>query len=158
MHDPWRRAEDWDYWLRHVIEGDSIRTKEPRVKVKYLENRLEEVAERPWTRELSGRILSKATNIEQSANQAAAAQGMKFRHVIYVNVAAVRQLPEMDVFEEQTGEDPAHANLVAYRVPMAPILDPAQPAKISQEFMLRLVLACRVCDATNLQPLEQLRR
>jgi hypothetical protein len=99
-----------------------------------------------------------ATDIDAHAKRVATANGMIFRHVIYVNVYAVKQIQGLDVFIEPVDEDRAHANLVAYGIPMAHALTPGQPLKISQDFMRGLVSVFSVCDAANLMPIEQLRQ
>jgi len=107
---------------------------------------------------MSGRILSRATDIEARARAAAAASGLKFRHVMYSRVSAVRDNPDLDVFVEPLDDDAAHANFVAYRVPMAQELTPGHRPKMSQDFVRAVVMLFDVCDASDITPLERLRQ
>jgi hypothetical protein len=77
---------------------------------------------------------------------------------MYVNVAAVRQDPNLNVYAEPKDNDPAHSNFVAMKVPMAPqMTDPPQPAKMAHEFAKKVAALFAVCDADDLAPLENLR-
>jgi hypothetical protein len=77
---------------------------------------------------------------------------------MYVNVAAVREDPNLNVYAEPTGTDPAHVNFVAMAVPMAPQMTvPPQPPKMAHEFTKNVAALFQVCDAADLTPLESLR-
>ncbi len=161
----WEQANNDDHWLRHIIEGGAVRSKAPRLKEKYIENKLDFVIERPWEAEISGRLLSKAMDIRERADAAAAhSASLKFRQIAYVAVQKVRQDTNLDVYFEPN-EDPAHANLVVLKVPLAPPLSPPVPdnssanpvKKIAHEFVKNLAAMFLVCDANDLAPLEALR-
>ncbi len=157
--EPWVLALHDDHWFRHVIEGSAMNAAAPRVKPRYIQNHLETVEGRPWSAEISGRLLSKAEDIEAAATAAATERNsvsIRFRHVMYVKVGVVRQDLNLNVFSEPNA-DPAHANLVAYTVPMAPEMTPALPPKPAHEFIKRIASLFLVCEADDLSPLEGLR-
>jgi hypothetical protein len=163
--DPWFLADQDDVWLHHVIKGKTLNATAPYVKPSYIRQTLARVEGRPWAGEISGRLLSRAFDIIERATAAAASAGttptIKFRHVIYVGVGAVRG-PNLDIFAEPT-DDEAHANFVVYTIPEAPQLpDVPQlthvvPTKISHEFLLSIAALFSVCPADDISPLEQLR-
>ena len=110
--------------------------------------------------EISGRLLSIAADIAERAHAEAAAinkPGIRFRHVMYIKVSTVRQDPNWDVYAEPADDDPAHANMVAYSLANAQQLLPTDD-RISHDFVLGVAKAFEVCDASDLSPLEQLRR
>ena len=147
-----------DNWLRHILEGNAVRVSAPRLKAKYLTDKLEVVANRPWKAEISGRLLSLALDIAEFAERKSSDRpGLRFRHVAFVEVISVRQVREWDVYSEPKPDDQAHANLVAYKIEMAPVLNPHATQKISHEFVKSIVERIQVCDAENLEPLTKLR-
>jgi hypothetical protein len=154
-------ADAADHWFRHILEGKQVRANAPRFKAKYIEDRLEAPEQpRPWKREISGRLLSKANDIAERAVAEASrigAESIKFRHVAYVAVATVRQDPNWDVFAEPKDDDLAHANLVVYNVPLAPEMTAGTHPKIGHELVRGLADHFQVCDATDLSPIEALR-
>jgi len=109
---------------------------------------------------MSGRLLSKASDIVQFAQAAAGAAGrppaIRFRNVIYTRVSLIRSDPNLNVFFEPT-VDPAHANLVAYRIPSAPQLHQNAATKQSEQFYLKIARMFEVCEAADVSPLENLR-
>lgn len=160
LPDGCSRANQDDVWLRHIIESKAARVEEPRLKAQYIQRKLEIVEDRPWKAEISGRLLSIAHDVEQKALEAAAAaasDSIKFRHVTSVQVATIRQNKSLDVIHEPKSDDPAHANIVAYDIPMAPLLNDLAVPKISQEFIKKLCDSFRVDDSDKLSPLINIR-
>jgi hypothetical protein len=150
-------ADASDCWLRHILEGDAVRVTAPRLKAKYFANRLEFVTDRPWQAELSGRLLSLALDIaERAEKEALKHPSLRFRHVAYIGVVSVRQEQNWDVFAEPN-DDQAHANLVAYNIEMAPVLEATAEPKISHAFIKGILDRVQVCEAANLEPLTILR-
>ncbi|HJE25526.1 MAG TPA: hypothetical protein K8W01_17895 [Methylorubrum populi] len=153
-------ADENDIWLRHIIEAKATRVEEPRLKAQYIQRKLELVTDRPWQAEISGRLLSIANDVSEKAEAAANAsesESIKFRHVASVAVATVRQNKLLDVVHEPKKDDPAHSNIVAYNVPMAPLLNDQAVPKVSQEFIKKLCDSFRVDDADNLTALHAMR-
>lgn len=151
-------ADAGDHWFRHILEGDAVRATAPRLKIKYVANRLEIVANRPWAAEISGRLLSMASDIEERATREALANPtLRFRHVAFIEVVSARQVQHWDVFAEPKDDDPAHANLIAYKIEMAPVMEANAEQKISHEFVKKIVDRMHVCDAANLDQLTRLR-
>ncbi|QKD03351.1 hypothetical protein [Mesorhizobium loti] len=139
-----------------------VRVDKPRLKAKYIEDRLLEVKDRPWTAEISGRLLSKAVDIEQKAVAEANKvnrPGIRFRAVAIAKVEAIED-DYFDVFAEPKGYDPAHANIVL-RQPMPTVmvepLDQRATPKVSHEFVKRLCDKFDVYDAVDVQKIEALR-
>jgi hypothetical protein len=156
----YRRADDDDHWLRHILENGAVQKKAPRLKARYVADRLELVGERPWKAEISGRLLSVADDIAGHAQAEAAAigkEGIRFRYVAFIKVCGVRQDVNMDVYAEPTIKDPAHANLVAYQLPLANSLQDSAPRKVAHEFVKALCDLIQVCDAADLTPIEAVR-
>jgi hypothetical protein len=153
-------ADAGDHWLHHVLQGKALRSDHPRVKTKYLENCFEEVDDKPWASEMSGRALSLALDIRERAEAAAIASGaasIRFRHVIYAEVATVRSAGNLNVYVEPIDGDDAHANFVILEMPPLPYRTPADP-KQSHDIFRQIAAMLRVCDASNLSPLEALRQ
>jgi hypothetical protein len=157
---PCRHAADSDHWLRHILENGATRVDHPRLKKKYLENKFEFVVGEDWVAEISGRLLSIANDIEDFAVNAAAqsaSPGIKFRQVAVILVTQARQTPGVDVCFDPKDDDPAHANLVAYEIPLAEPMQDGLPPKYSAEFFKNLSERFLVFNAENLVALEQLR-
>lgn len=137
-----------------------MRATMPRLHAKYIAERLRAASERPWGAEISGRLLSKAHDIASFAISEAARinhLSIKFRHVAFIEVRAVRKDPNLDVFAEPNDRDPAHANLVAYKIPEAHIMRSGVSPKISHDFVRELCSLIQVCDANDLSAIEMLR-
>jgi len=110
---------------------------------------------------MSGRLLSLAYNIREKADEAAAhinRVGIYFRFVMFTRIDAVRADQNLDVCAEKTNDDPAHANLIAYKVQMAPALAPGQAPKMAHDFAQAIAAIFSVCDSADLTPIEQLRQ
>lgn len=60
-------------------------------------------------------------------------------YLFHASVKKVRQQPGLDVLVEPTLDDPAHANLVAYKVPLAQGMVSGVPPKMSQDFAKAVV-------------------
>lgn len=138
-----RPAADADTWIHHIIQGKAIRETEPRVKAKYVEDRIDEVRgdpERSWEGEISGRLLSACDDIEGFAAAKAASIGgppsFKLRAVAAVQVAKLRA-HGFDVHLDPVPDDHAHAVLTIPRMERIIAKDGGDPA-ISQELVRRL--------------------
>jgi hypothetical protein len=149
-----------DIWLRHILEGKALRANEPRVKATYIANKFEKVADRPWAAEVSGRLLSEANDIAEKAEREAANAcnpGIKFRHVIYIDVRVVRLINGFDVYAEPRDDDSAHANCVIRKIEFAPSLNVTAGPKFAHEPFKKLADLLKACDAANLSVIESLR-
>jgi hypothetical protein len=155
------RADDDDHWLRHVLEGGFVRGSNPsRVHANSLQKKILLTSTGPWAAELSGRLLSLATNIAAFAEEAAKranSDSIKFRCVIYSKVATLRSDANVDVYRTPTTGDEAHADLVLYQVIYARKLDPSAADKLEHEQFRRLAAKLCVCPASDLRALETLR-
>jgi hypothetical protein len=149
-----------DNWLRHIVEGGALRANVPRVRAKYLENKFQRVAERPWALELSGRALSLATDIREKADQAANELGgppkFKLRAVALGSVRRFRDHGNLDVFIEPTSRDPAHTNLVIVNEP-PPVQNLSPTAKEPHEIYRQIATILKVYDPDVLEQVEVLR-
>lgn len=117
------RAPDDDTWYRWVIRNGEPQADRSGL-YKYFERYFEPPAEdRPWSREISGRLESLGPNYREDAaaraaglNEAQNRSSWGYRGRWFGNVALIRA-QQFDVFHEPTLEppDPAHANLVRER-------------------------------------------
>jgi hypothetical protein len=161
---PYRAADAHDYWFRHLIEGRGNTIRQGRVQALYLQRTFKPpVAQRPWALELSGRMLSLATDIRQKAQATASelssrsTRVFEFHHVAYANVGMLRDRDGLDVFVERIQGDPAHANFVILE-PLTPVpqLSPADRKQTHQIFR-DIAALLELCDAADLTPLKSLR-
>jgi hypothetical protein len=142
---PYRRANEDDFWFRHLIEGQKNtlnrdrKLPAPRVKVRYITDKFAPPSvERPWALELSGRMLNLCSDdIRSKAQQAAEsaggdARGFRFEDICWKAVRDIRRHPSLDVFLEDIPEYDAHANLVIVATEPVEYLNNAAPKQAHQ--------------------------
>jgi hypothetical protein len=147
------------------------------VRVRYLQDKFRPPSDstRPWFFELSGRVLSLATDIKDKADRAAqklstATRTFTFHDVAYGSVPggirgfsnhgnlAVYVEPLRGMADEDDN-DPAHANLVIlHEPPPIEYQGHGADAKPSHDIYRQIATLLETCDAVDLGPLEALRR
>jgi hypothetical protein len=143
-------------WVRHLLEPTAIRKTEPRMREGYIRNKLTPVQDRPWQAEISGRLLSLAFDWQLVAIREAhliGQQHIKFRGVAFVDEADLLAdgPPNFCVQPDSICRDWAHANLVAWRAPLAEIDPdaPERPQRISQETARALAKALKLAETND---------
>ena len=164
---PYSPAESGDYWFRHLIEGRGNTIREGRVQAVYLQRNFKPPkAQRPWELELSGRMLSIASDIRIKADAAAARAGaisqppreFHFHHITYENVQNLLNHGSLAVFIEPIPDDSAHANLVIPRLPAPEVSPIPTNKKQTHQIYREISLLLKICGADDLTPFKSLRQ
>lgn len=147
-------------WIRHLLEGGAIRNNPPRIRVGYLHNQLKPVSGFPWQAAMSGRLLSLAFDWQLAAEREVSLigrPGLQFRGVAHMDInAPLAAGPPNFGFEYQPRiSDCAHANLIVWRAPLAPVDTPDGPRRISQDVLRALAALLNLAESDpELQALE----
>ncbi len=153
------RADDTGTWLHHILAGNKIKTSEPRIKTKYIENEIDLVNSpcKTWTAEISGRMWSLCENVIPFAEAAAKKLGgepnFKVRGVIHASVACVRK-NEFDVYVDPTQTDPAHAVFTIDKIKYAPDENGIPSQKLAHEFVLSIAKCFSLYEPPDFHILE----
>jgi hypothetical protein len=148
--------------MRHLLEGSATKSTPPRVREGYLRNQLRLVAGRPWQAAISGRLLSLAFDWRLAAEREVSFIGqaaIRFRGVAHTAIdSPLAAGPPNFAFEyEPLISDCAHANLIVWRAPLAPI-DPSlqeAPRRISQDVLRALASLLKLAESdAELKALE----
>jgi hypothetical protein len=142
-----------DCWVRHLLESSAIRTTEPRIRDGYLAKELVPVKDKPWQAEISGRLLSLAFDWRDAAAREERLIGqshIRFRGMAFVDTSDLLAAgpPNFSVLADATLWDWAHANLVAWRAPLAEVdADaPERPERVSQEVARSLARLLKLAE------------
>ena len=165
------KASSKDFWVRHLLESPDRtvfknNSGELVINPSYLQDKFKPILERPWSSELSGRMLSltfkegKSSDIRERANQVADEQNkrrdnkkLSFRNLAYAYVTEFRSFKKwkFDVYLDPNKEDPAHANLVIFNK-----IYVNGSSKISHEIFRDLAKIVKVEDATDTSKVDSL--
>lgn len=140
-------AGDDDRWVRHLIGSKGF--KNNKLTAAYIRRYLEPVSDRRWQAEISGRLLSLAFDWLITANREVRRIGqahIKLRGMAFVDVAELRgSSNNFDVLKNPTCSDWAHANLIAWRAPLAEVdADVTIRDRVSEDVIRELVALLRV--------------
>jgi hypothetical protein len=114
------RAGDDDYWIYQVLQKGVVRSTAPRINAAKLAALFRPADGKPWSAEISGRLLSLAIDIREFAQRrAATTPSFKFRHLLDISVSEVRKLSGFDVWLTPNDDDSAHSDLT-YSGPSLP--------------------------------------
>lgn len=137
-----------------MLEGGAIKKTPPRVRDSYLRNQLKLVSGYPWQAAISGRVLSLAFDWRFAAEREVRLIGqpaLRLRGVAHMDInAPLAAGPPNYGFEyEPLIGDCAHANLIVWRAPLAPIdpSSPNAPRRISQEVLRALAALLKLAES-----------